>query len=307
MQTKYLPRLCGIAAIILGVLSFLSNVNADNPPWPPLVSVLALDPCAAEEGSDPATFLVVRIGPANAPLTVHYALGGTAQNGLDYQELTGDVTIPMGAYFAPVTVTPIDDFEVEGDESVVIALLQPPVLPPPYIVVWPSVAGAHIADNDREPTNHPPTVSIVQPPDGSMFEAFDDIPIVARAFDVDGRVRTVEFFAGTNSLGIVTNRPVLASLDPIIASEDPTFDLGPEFFDLELLPGPGPGPGPIPIPVPGDLFRLLWPDAPPGHYVLTAVATDNDGDNKVDQPSHPELPGVSHPALPYLARPSREG
>jgi len=276
--------LCGIAVVLFGVFGLLSKVNADNPPWPPQVLVLALDPSAAEEGSDPATFLVVRTGPANTPLTVQYALGGTADNGDDYQPLSGQVIIPPGAYFAPVIVNPIDDFLVEGHESVVIALQQPPVWPPPYIVTWPSVAAAEIADNDFDPTNHPPVVSLISPPDGSIFEAYDDIKLVARAFDRDGRVRTVEFFANDVSLGIVTNRPLLSpyalALDPLA---DPAFELDPDVFpSLDLAASPTSGP--IPIPIPGDLFRLVWSNAPPGHYVLTAVATDSDGDSTRSAP-----------------------
>src|ERR1043166_1718990 len=184
MPMKTSPWLSFVAAW-LGAFALTPAVQADNPPWPPLVSVLALDPRAAEEGSDPATFLVVRIGPANTALTVEYALGGEGENGTAYQTLPGMVTIPQGAYFAPVTVTPLDNFEIEGAESVVLALRQPPVWPPPYIVTWPSFAAAGIADNDLTPTNLPPAVALVRPPDGAMFEADDDIPIVARAFDRD--------------------------------------------------------------------------------------------------------------------------
>jgi hypothetical protein len=273
---KTLRWLYGVAAVLLGAFSFNSNVRAADP-WPPMVLVIATDPNAAEAGSDPAQFLVVRVGLANGPLTVNYVMGGTASNGVDYVTLPGSVTIPDGAYFAPVDVTPIDDYLIEGNESVYIALEQPPVLPPPYIVVWPSVAAANIADNDFEPTNQPPSVSIINPPDGSIFEAYDDIRLVARAFDSDGTVRTVEFFAGTNSLGIVTNRPWLKPvLDPLI---DPTFDLATEAFPaLDISPGP------VPTPIPGNLFQLVWSNVPPGHYVLTAVATDNDGDSTRSAP-----------------------
>jgi len=314
MPMKTSRWLCAIAGLWLGAFGFLSNVNADNPPWPPQVLVLALDPSAAEEGSDPATFLVVRVGPANAPLTVQYALGGTADNGADYQFLPGMVTIPTGAYFAPVTVDPIDDFLVEGSESVVIALQQPPVWPPPYIVTWPSVAAAEIADNDFEPTNRPPSVALVNPPDGAIFEADDDILLVARAHDSDGRVRTVEFFDGNVSLGIVTNRPLatslLSGLDPLA---DPTLDLDGDLFPvLDLAPIP-PG-GPIPIPVPGDLFRLMWSNPSPGRHVLTAVATDNDGDSTRSAPVHitvlepPPCPVVTVRATdPIAAEPDPTG
>jgi hypothetical protein len=271
--------LCGIAAVLLGVFGVSSRLNAQTPPWPPLVSVIALDPDAGEQGSDAATFLVVRLGAANTPLTVQYLLGGTAVNGVDYQPLSGTVTIPQGAYFAPVVVSPVDDYLIEGAESVIFALQQPPTLPPPYIVTWPSVALAEIADNDLAPTNTPPAVAIVRPPDGVIFDAYDDIPIVARAWDRDGRVATVEFFAGNLSLGIVTNRPMLAAADLLTPDADPMFDLDPTLFpDLDVSLNS------LSSRTPGKLFRLVWSNAPLGHHILTAVATDNDGESTRSAP-----------------------
>lgn len=279
MSTKPSRWLYGLAAALLGVFGVVSPLHAQNPPWPPLVSVIALDPDASEQGSDSATFLVVRLGLANTPLTVHYVLGGTAVNGVDYEPLSGSVTIPSGEHFAPVVITPIDDYLIEGTETVVLALQQPPVSPPPYIVTWPSVAVAEIADNDLAPTNTPPFVSLVRPPDGAVFEAYDDIVIVARAGDSDGRVVTVEFFAGDQSLGIVTNQPSPGAADLLDRNGGPLFGLAPDLFpdldaSLEVLTARGPG----------KLFRLRWADAPPGHHVLTAVATDNDGESTRSAP-----------------------
>jgi len=293
MLTKTSRWLCGIAAVLLGAFCFVANVHAANPPWPPLVSIIALDPDGSEEGSDAATFLVVRIGLPDGPLSVQYTLGGAAVNGVDYQSLPGTVSIGPWEYFAPITVTPVDDYEIEGAESVVAALQQPPVWPPPYIVTWPSVAFGEIADNDLAPTNTPPNVAIVRPPDGAIFEEGDDIPLLARAWDRDGRVITVEFFDGTNSLGIVTNRPLLASADLLNASEDPLFDL-----DAELFPDLDATAGISPVPIPGNLFRLIWSNAPPGRHVLTAVATDNDGDSTRSAPV--EIKVLEAPPLPVV-------
>ena len=58
---------------------------ASEPPAPPIVHILAADPCAAEAGADAATFAVIRTGTTNAGVTIHYRLGGTAQNGVDYR------------------------------------------------------------------------------------------------------------------------------------------------------------------------------------------------------------------------------
>jgi hypothetical protein len=102
------------------------------------------------------------------------------------------------------------------------------------------------------PTNIPPVVAIASPPDGAVFIAPADVLIYAEAFDPDGFVRTVQFFAGTNSIGIVTNYPMMAA----------------------PLAGPTANGSII---YPGNPFHLLWTNVPTGEYTLTAVATDNGG------------------------------
>ena len=58
----------------------------------------------------------------------------------------------------------------------------------------------------------------------------------------------VEFFEGTNSLGVVTNVPVI-----YITNKHGVF------------------------PIKNTSYCLTWNDVQPGAYTLTAVATDNDG------------------------------
>src|SRR5262249_6201883 len=221
----------------------------------PIVTVEATDPKASEGPLDPsvdpvpntATFTIKRRGPTNDSLTVYYRLGGTASNGVDYIQLRNHVTIPAGSSSADVIIDPIDDNLVEGPETVVLALVEPPCLdvlsPVPtgdcYQLGRNHTARAIIYDNDSPP-NQPPAVRIVKPEDGEIFLAPADIRISAAAFDLDGHVVSVEFFEGTNSLGIVT-RPSL--------STDPTR----------------------------QLFELTWSNVAGGEYVLSAVATDDDG------------------------------
>ena len=78
-----------------------------------------------------------------------------------------------------------------------------------------------------------PTVEIVTPSDGSMFLAPADIQIAALTAYFTDTVASVEFFAGTNSLGVVTNR-------------------------VRSLGGPGPSA------LPDGLFWLAWTNVPPG-------------------------------------------
>ena len=101
-----------------------------------------------------AAFLIFRTGPTHTPLTVHYAIGGTALNGLDYAAIPNSVTIPAGRPGARVVIRPVDDHVAEPIETVILTLQPPADDPPAYEVGRPSVAGAIIVDNDcpRPPT-----------------------------------------------------------------------------------------------------------------------------------------------------------
>ncbi|MGO8929115.1 MAG: Ig-like domain-containing protein [Limisphaerales bacterium] len=103
------------------------------------------------------------------------------------------------------------------------------------------------------PPKAAPTVEIVTPSDGSMFLAPADIQIAALTAYFTDTVASVEFFAGTNSLGVVTNSPkVLAGLGHSL--------------------------------LPEALFWLAWSNVPPGEYALTATATDHAGNMVTSAP-----------------------
>jgi hypothetical protein len=125
--------------------------NDQAPPPIPTITVVANDPNASEKGSDPGTFMITRSGTTTSALTVNYSLGGTAANGTDYQSLSGSVTIPTASTSVLVTVRPIDDRVVEGDETVILTLSANPA----YTVGSPNRATVTIADNVH------PTVTVV--------------------------------------------------------------------------------------------------------------------------------------------------
>ena len=116
--------------------------------------------------------------------------------------------------------------------------LIPPPVPTNYMVGFPNGGTVYIAA--ALSSNVPPVVRLVSPMDGSKFIAPVDIFLLAHAEDLNGfdRIQTVEFFSGPTSLGIATNRPVANPIGP---------------------------------------FYLVWSNAPIGNFVLTAVATDNQG------------------------------
>jgi hypothetical protein len=97
----------------------------------PVVIIEATDPLASEPNPitpaiDSARFRVSRHGDLSRPLTVFYGISGTASNGVDYQSLSGVVTIPSNSPSAIIEVIPLHDTLVEGTESVILALRQPP-------------------------------------------------------------------------------------------------------------------------------------------------------------------------------------
>ena len=95
----------------------------------------------------------MRSGSTASPLTVNYTVGGTATNGVDYQLLSGNVVIAANFSSAAITVTPLDDNVVEGDETVIVALSSNTT----YMVGSPNSATVTIADNDSLP---PPNLQI---------------------------------------------------------------------------------------------------------------------------------------------------
>jgi len=251
-----------------------TQIVVTPPPPQPIVNVVATDPIATEGGhqisptgpviQDVAVFVIKRRGATDLPLDIYYRLAGTASNGEDFVELPNVATIPAGSHSVEVVVDPIDDNEVEGRESVVLALVepvQPDIFPPPadsYLVGRHGRALAVIRDNDMPPGNLPPRVTIISPEDGSIFRGPANITIVADARDRDGRVVSVEFFEGENSLGKVMNPPMMM-MRPTIEGEE----------------------GMPPIQPP---FAFKWEGVQAGHYVLRALATDDSGDESWSTP-----------------------
>lgn len=92
------------------------------------VSITATDPSAGESPPDSGEFVVSRSGgsPFSTP-TVSYEVTGTATNGQDYATLSGSVQFGLFQSQATIVVNvPGDDGLFEGDETVVVTLLENP-------------------------------------------------------------------------------------------------------------------------------------------------------------------------------------
>ena len=112
-------------------------------PYFDTVTITATDITATEAGPTTGTFTVTRTGSTAAALTVYYNVSGTATPGSDYISLPGSVTIAAGSPSAPITVTPINDTQVESNETVIATLSSNPA----YTVGSPNNATVTIIDN----------------------------------------------------------------------------------------------------------------------------------------------------------------
>jgi hypothetical protein len=275
-------------AVLFGVLMAAGLERAAALPMIPVnfpfVSVQAATPLATEPGGQAAVFTFSRVGTADAALTVFFSIGGTATNGVDYVAVTNSVTFAAGQTSTNVVITPISEPLAEGYKTVIFSLpglgilpigpIQPivpispvqpmeshvetqPVSTPNFIIGPPSRAVAYIVYNY---TNIPPTVEIVRPANGRSYLSMPNIEIAAEAYDSNGWVSSVGFFANGTSLGVVSNPPFGGGvMQPLVLQKSHGSIL------------------PILTCNHGGRYQFVWTNVPPGNYALTAVATDNAG------------------------------
>src|SRR4051812_25121612 len=250
--------LSGVVASASGQI--INDPNADT------ITIVASDPVASEAGPDVGLFKVQRQGPANYAITVFYEISGTASNGVDYQFIPNSVRIEVGSVFAAISINPIPDNIVEGNEIVRLRIVPSPLLCPTiqcgYNIGSPSAAWVTISDvSEPPPTNRPPVVRLDSPDNGEQFITPVDVWLRASAQDAeDGNQLTLEFFAGDHSLGFGT------------------------FVDVQCPNAPSECP----------FYSLVWTNAPAGDYVTTAKPTDRGGAFSLSDPAAiPILRGVN--------------
>jgi hypothetical protein len=179
-----------------------------------LVSVVASDPVAAENGPDTGTFTLSRLGPAAEPLTVSYAVSGTAAAGLDYVALPGRATFPAGAPEATVTIEPLDDALLEGPETAVLTLgpgdgykvgalgaatvtIQDDERPAVGIVVSDGAAG------EAGPDVGSFSISRTGPTTGTLTVFYDAVGAATQGVDYEALAGSVTIPAGSASAEVV--------------------------------------------------------------------------------------------------------
>lgn len=90
------------------------------------VITLAATDASANENGDTGRFTFTRTGSTSAALAVFYSVGGSAHNGVDFQQLSGLVTFPAGSATATVDVVPINDSLGEPSQTVSLQIRSAP-------------------------------------------------------------------------------------------------------------------------------------------------------------------------------------
>ena len=178
----------------------------------PVIAIEAIDPDAAEltrnGTTDPAVFVVRRTaGPTNLAVTFLYQVSGRAQNGIDFERLSGVATLRAGQLATEIVVRPLPDPIAENEETVVLSLIDNDCrttipLFQCYHIGSPSIAHAFIRDGSG--TNVPPRIRIVEPRDGQVFALGQTIPVRTEAFDLNGMITQIELYID-DQLAWVTN------------------------------------------------------------------------------------------------------
>ena len=158
LQLNPLPGDC----YTLGLPSEGQAVIADNdvapPTAPSVISVTAVSPEATEGGNSTGSvtnrlsFLFRRGENTATSLSVAVQFGGTATRGQDYTVAPEQVTFGPGQSEILVHVTPLQDSQIEGDESVVVGILpctSVNATSPCYILGTPAQASGVLHDDDR--------------------------------------------------------------------------------------------------------------------------------------------------------------
>lgn len=113
---------------------------------PPLITISATSTNMYERvPADFVRFRLTRGGDiANTSVGVSLLYAGTATRDVDYSGASDQVFFNPGEAFVDLTLNPIDDFEIEGRETITISI----VPQPEYVVGSPSAATAYIVDDD---------------------------------------------------------------------------------------------------------------------------------------------------------------
>ena len=253
--------------LIEGLETVVAKIsNCPPPPLDPPCYNFTVDPT---HGS--ATVFIRDDGLTEASLVIT-----SPTNGASFKSgetiLINAVAIDLESYISRVEF--FDGDHLLGVSEIVFIVAPPPGTPIEHSFEWHNPArGAHtltaraVRSNGEIITsqpvhitvdadgNQPPEIAITQPANGAILPSNTPIEIIVKTRDLDGFVRTVEFFADERKIG---ERSI----------------------------------GTIPPPDPGQpqLFSFLWTTPAPGPHVLTARAIDDVGSSARSAPIEIRIP-----------------
>lgn len=192
------------------------------------ITISAIEPLAQEAGSGPGRFRVARSGGTDAEQLVQLAVTGGASAPSDFAPIATTLVLPVGAGFADILISPVDDNTPETNEAVTIKLLNAPG----GRISSPSSASVFIADNDS--ADALPVVTI-ETADAAAAEPGTDTAAftIRRTGDTNAPLNISFTVGGTatsgtdfNSVGTSTNIPAGAHERTILITprNDTTFE-----------------------------------------------------------------------------------
>jgi len=98
---------------------------------------------ASKYGPVPGQFTFSRFGTTNTPVTILYAISGTASNGVDYAWITNAIVIPAGQVTVTLPILPLHNGLVKGPVTVTLTLLNNPAY-----VIGTRTSGTVTIDDD---------------------------------------------------------------------------------------------------------------------------------------------------------------
>ncbi|WP_172456265.1 Calx-beta domain-containing protein [Microcystis aeruginosa] len=113
-----------LIARVSGYTSLGDEVFVFVPAAPVTRITVAISDASAGEPANAGVFTLTRSGNIGNALTVNYLLAGSATNGVDYSNLTGRVTFAAGSSTTTVTINPIEDTAIEGNEVVLLQIAE---------------------------------------------------------------------------------------------------------------------------------------------------------------------------------------
>jgi len=240
-----------LMALLMSVALQVTRADEDaNASDLPKVSVTASDPVAFD-GLTTGAFTLYRDTTAG-DLVVKIAVGGTAENGVDYAKLPDSVTIPDGFHAVGLVVQPLATGENAPGKWVEVTIQKDDA----YKITHGKRAIVDIKANAFE--DQAPSVTITAPADNTTIKAGSDLTITADASDPDKTSPKVSFFANDKFLGSVSTSPYSLIWSNVPAGKFAIFARAEDQFGKSTLSAPVHVTSTKPVVI-NDVLKLISP------------------------------------------------